>query len=262
MKYWTLLLLAGCITAQAKLGETEAEIQARYGKPKVDNFIDGQKTRVYDFKPFTVLVMYSGGRSETESIVCPNGMHLSDNQCLSLMEVVGGSGPWNKLASDRIFETHWETESGLYAWRTHDNIKPDRLVITTKAAVIRMGQSSANKEKGIAAQFGGPVPTDPPTQPEARPVVDPEAVRARLVADREAAKEKAAQAKAAAEEKALKYNMDSAERGEVTGQYRMGMRYLKGEGVAKDMLKAREWLAKASEQGHPLAKEELQKLDQ
>jgi TPR repeat protein len=69
-----------------------------------------------------------------------------------------------------------------------------------------------------------------------------------------------AKAKTDAEAKALKFNLDAAERGEAYGQFRMGMRYLHGEGVPQDRQKAREWLAKAAGQGHTQAKDELQKL--
>ncbi|MDB6025972.1 MAG: hypothetical protein JWM68_2195, partial [Verrucomicrobiales bacterium] len=69
-----------------------------------------------------------------------------------------------------------------------------------------------------------------------------------------------AKAKSEADAKALKFNLDSAERGEAYGQYRMGMRYLTGEGVPQDRLKAREWFAKAAEQGHTQAKDELGKI--
>lgn len=45
-----------------------------------------------------------------------------------------------------------------------------------------------------------------------------------------------AQAKAA---KALKFNQDQADKGDAYGQYRMGQRYLTGDGVAKDLPTAR-----------------------
>ena len=68
--------------------------------------------------------------------------------------------------------------------------------------------------------------------------------------------------KSEAENKALKWNQDQAEKGDPYGQYRMGMRYLNGDGVAKDETKAREWFIKASAQNHVDAKAELKKLSQ
>lgn len=57
----------------------------------------------------------------------------------------------------------------------------------------------------------------------------------------------------AAMERALKFNQAAADRGEASGQFRMGERYFKGEGVNRDLAKAREYLAKAAAQGYPEA---------
>ena len=42
---------------------------------------------------------------------------------------------------------------------------------------------------------------------------------------------------------------------------RMGERYRNGDGVEKDLSKAREYLQKAADAGSPTAKEELSKLE-
>ena len=42
-----------------------------------------------------------------------------------------------------------------------------------------------------------------------------------------------------------------AEAGEVQARYELGRRYLKGEGVPRDLPKAREWLEPAAKEGHP-----------
>jgi len=65
---------------------------------------------------------------------------------------------------------------------------------------------------------------------------------------------------AKAKTKALQLNIEQAEKGDAYGQYRMGLRYLKGEGVEKDAKKAREWLTKAAAQNHSDAKSELEKM--
>jgi TPR repeat protein len=43
---------------------------------------------------------------------------------------------------------------------------------------------------------------------------------------------------------------------------RMGERYLKGDGVKKNLIQARTYLQEAAAQGSPTAKEDLDQLDQ
>jgi hypothetical protein len=66
--------------------------------------------------------------------------------------------------------------------------------------------------------------------------------------------------KAAADAATLKFYQERAEKGDAYGQYRMGLRYLKGEGVPKDLDKARDYLSKAAAQGNQDAATELAKL--
>ena len=82
-------------------------------------------------------------------------------------------------------------------------------------------------------------------------------------AQQEAAEAQAATAankKAAADAATLKFYQERAEKGDAYGQYRMGLRYLKGEGVPKDLDKARDYLSKAAAQGNEDAAAELARL--
>ena len=75
-----------------------------------------------------------------------------------------------------------------------------------------------------------------------------------------AAKVEADRKKAAADAATLKFYQEQAEKGDAYGQYRMGLRYLKGDGVTKDLAKARDYLSKAAAQGNNEAAAELAKL--
>ena len=66
----------------------------------------------------------------------------------------------------------------------------------------------------------------------------------------------------AAKAKALKSNQDEAAKGDAYGLLRMGERYRDGDGVEKDLAKAKEYLQKAADAGSPTAAEELSKLKQ
>ncbi len=60
---------------------------------------------------------------------------------------------------------------------------------------------------------------------------------------------------------ALQENAMLAAQGDVYGELRMGERYLTGDGVAKDIFKARDYLQRAAEQGSQTATDELNRLD-
>jgi predicted heme/steroid binding protein len=75
-----------------------------------------------------------------------------------------------------------------------------------------------------------------------------------------AAKTEADRKKAVGDAAALRFYQEQAEKGDAYGQYRMGIRYLKGDGVPKDLAKARDYLSKAAAQGNKEAAAELAKL--
>ena len=61
---------------------------------------------------------------------------------------------------------------------------------------------------------------------------------------------------------ALAENERLAAQGDAYGELRMGERCLSGDGVAKDVFKARDYLQRAAEQGSPTAIDELARLNQ
>jgi hypothetical protein len=58
----------------------------------------------------------------------------------------------------------------------------------------------------------------------------------------------------------LKFDQEQADKGKDLYQYRMGLRYLNGNGVTNDVAKAREYFIKAAAQGNEDATAELRKL--
>jgi hypothetical protein len=77
---------------------------------------------------------------------------------------------------------------------------------------------------------------------------------------RRAAAEKADDAKKAIQAKDLKSNQDMADKGDEYGLLRMGERYRDGDGVEKDLAKAKDYLTKAADAGSPTAADELKQL--
>jgi TPR repeat protein len=66
--------------------------------------------------------------------------------------------------------------------------------------------------------------------------------------------------KAEADKKLLTYQMGRAEAGSESAQYELGLRYLAGNGVAKDEKIGLEWLNKAATNGSSLAKRKLSEI--
>lgn len=71
---------------------------------------------------------------------------------------------------------------------------------------------------------------------------------------------KAAQTKNDAGAKVLAFHQELAEKGDPYGEYKMGMHYLNGDGVPKDLDKARDMFSKAAAQGNKDAATELANL--
>ena len=83
-----------------------------------------------------------------------------------------------------------------------------------------------------------------------------EAANKAAAAAKENEKKKADEGRA----RALKLNQSAADKGDAYGLLRMGERYRDGEGVEKDLVKARDYLAKAVTAGSPSAQAELDAL--
>ncbi len=79
------------------------------------------------------------------------------------------------------------------------------------------------------------------------PLLDYETVWVHQLTEEE--KAAAVSAKSKTDAKVLAFHQELADKGDAYGQYKMGVRYLNGDGVDKDPQKARDLLAKAAAQG-------------
>ena len=61
--------------------------------------------------------------------------------------------------------------------------------------------------------------------------------------------------------KKLQWVMDRAEKGSDTAQYTLGIRYVGGDGVPKDLEKAKKWLREAAKNGNADAKKKLPEVE-
>ncbi len=72
----------------------------------------------------------------------------------------------------------------------------------------------------------------------------------------------AAAEKAAADERLLDFQIKRAGAGSPTAQYELGLRYLTGKGVEKNLLEGRKWLEASAKQDNVWAQRKLKELDE
>jgi hypothetical protein len=133
---------------------------------------------------------------------------------------------------------------------------------TIQFTAMRVGTSDYNGDTLELWDYG-----TKPTQDELRKRRDEEAERQKAAArelaeQRRAAAGKAAASKKATHDKVLKWHSEQAEKGDSYGLFRMGEHYRDGDGVPKDLSKAREYFTKAVNAGSPAATDALSKLNQ
>jgi TPR repeat protein len=92
-------------------------------------------------------------------------------------------------------------------------------------------------------------------------LVDPKAARPTTIVIIPQEKPITKAEKAKRDRKTFEFHYTQAEAGRDFAQYEMGLRYLKGDGVAQDLAEARRWFTLAAEQNYTLAIRKLAELD-
>ena len=172
---------------------------------------------------------------------------------------------WNRFtgpaASQRVLVGERKTGKIIILRNYPTNLQP---AVSQQIPIraMRVGTSVYNGDTLELWDYG-----TAPTQDELRKLKDEADERQRtekneLDEQRRVAAEKAAAAKKVTQAKVVKWNQEQADKGDPTGLLRMGEFYRDGNGVPKDLDKAREYLTKASAAGSPDAADELSKLNQ
>ena len=104
MRQWnfTLLILIGATaTALAGIGESEKEIEARYGKPDKLFGQHGNLNEVgYVSGGFMIMVAFINGTSQREGFASPDISPLSKDNIDHILSMAGGPGlTWKELPS-------------------------------------------------------------------------------------------------------------------------------------------------------------------
>jgi TPR repeat protein len=120
--------------------------------------------------------------------------------------------------------------------------KTDAVTVTTQGYLDRFSSKQAQEKADLVSSLSSPiaVPVHVATAEELKALSEA----------REAGRAKA-------EAAAVAFNQAAADRGDAYGLLRMGERYRDGEGVARDLPKARAYLAKSAAAGNSQAEREL-----
>jgi hypothetical protein len=124
----TALLLCD-VTAFARIGETEAQIENRYGKP----ISSSPSTKGYLYNDFFIIVTFDNCVSGIETFERRNRAPLSDVEIGSLLEANGGGTKWDEPIRNR-FEVHYKAKGRSAEYNTVTNT----LTIADSAALNRI----------------------------------------------------------------------------------------------------------------------------
>jgi hypothetical protein len=146
----TLVFLTAILTftqAQARIGETEAQIEARYGKPAEISDKDKLfKTALYHFGGMEVFVFISRstGLSELEEFNKASGEKFSDNEIALIMQANAAGKTW-KLVEDADFtkKQWWLSDESVAAVS-----RPSEKTVTlySKAMAVCLNNHKAESE--------------------------------------------------------------------------------------------------------------------
>src|SRR6266498_2838365 len=93
------LLVFCCVSTFARTGETEAQIEARYGKPvKMAGHYDGPGTaKMYSKSGVRIIVTFIDGLSESEYYSKPAGAKLGSREVETILRANAGDKNWSQV---------------------------------------------------------------------------------------------------------------------------------------------------------------------
>ncbi len=128
------------------------------------------------------------------------------------------------------------------------------LMIFAQISFLSSAQAQATSSRALTRKIVPPKESPAPDPaPAAKPLVKPPVVAAPVPAKTE-------EEKAEILKKTVESQKKRAEEGSASAQYELGMRYLNGNGVEKNLKLARKWLELSAQQGNATAAKRLEAL--
>ncbi len=113
-----LLILLSVAPIYARIGETEAQIQKRYGKClKVIGDSSVQRAMIYTANGYLILVVYLDGTSESEVFRKENGAPFSSDEVRLLLQNNSGGKTWTDMTKKGVTDIQewWRDDTKLTA---------------------------------------------------------------------------------------------------------------------------------------------------
>lgn len=235
-----LIFLLSALSAFARLGETDKEVEARYGAPaQIKNDVFGGEGRAYYFKEYLVIVCFRDGKSAMEIVKPTNQVdRIDDADCLALASGIGGGGEWKAREMRDSLSKAWGNGVAI-AFRPFDLLPPDTLMVMTEDSASQFLAASAQKRADLAASFGAV--KAPSLEIKAGPITIAPTISSTPATD-------------LGEVRRFEYLKPRAEKGDTDAQYELGVRYQTGLGVEKDRAMAKKWFRAAAMAGHGKAR--------
>jgi hypothetical protein len=147
----SLLLIALMFStpAFARIGETEAQIEVRYGEPRASKRENGLVNRAYTSRGFDILVSFEKGISCGEEYQKNPPTPLLDDDIAALLGANSGGGKWHQVpdsSSDRLVLIVYRGAGKRVAM--HNAVR-NTLIVTSEDFVARMSSRHAEKLKGF-----------------------------------------------------------------------------------------------------------------
>jgi hypothetical protein len=98
LNYSVAVLILWAASAFARIGETERQIEARYGKP-TQTF---RATKAYFYKDFFIVVAFDNGKSGIEVYQKRNASPMTAVEIGTLLDTNGGGTKWHQPTPQRF----------------------------------------------------------------------------------------------------------------------------------------------------------------
>ena len=144
MQLLIAMVTVSALSAQAKLGETKAQLDKRYprmlaGSGTSTNQLAGESLEIYNYKDLHFLVTYSNGVSIVEQVRTVGKRKIPPQERLELMKLMGGEGDWAKTAASEAWMAGAlvNTKTGAMAHYTEVPSGVSKLIVASPAFVAK-----------------------------------------------------------------------------------------------------------------------------
>jgi hypothetical protein len=139
--------------AQARIGDTEAQIRMRYGDPITvlpSHTKDAGLTKCYSSNHFLIAVTYVNGHSAREIVTKADNSKISDREIKTLLKTNGRGSSWNaqQLAGPK------SVTAGVQQWRTADQGSRVAMYDSQTRALFITNQQFIDLTKAQKRQIG------------------------------------------------------------------------------------------------------------